>query len=301
MNKLPNLENLLLFTKSVESNSFAEVSRSLNIPKSSLSRKISQLEEDLGAQLFVRSTRNIRLTEIGQDLYNRSVAILNSIDELNSQIHSVKTEPKGDLRITTGVDFGYSVLKDIIFKYNEKCPKVTLHVELTNRLVDIVYEGIDLAIRIGIPKDSSLIAKKVGEIKYSLLASPLFLKNNQIKNYKDIEKVDCLIFQSVTNKNKTWTLLSKNEEKLIKPKPVLFSNSHSFLIECAKNGRGLIYTPRFLAKKEIESGELVPVLEKWTSASKPINVIFPNRDYLTPKTREFIDFLAVELKDRYLS
>jgi len=301
MDKLPNLEHLLIFSKVVEAGSFAAVSRSLNIPKSSLSRKISQLEEDFGAQLFIRSTRKIRPTEIGKELYNRSLVILGSINEVKKKIHSINSEPKGYLRITAGVEFGVAVLNKIIHEFTEKYPKIIPNVELTSRIVDIIYEGVDVAIRIGKLKDSGLFAKKLGEFRYVLLVSPKFLKNNPVNSYKDLEKHKCLVFRSLNNHNESWTLVSQSEEKTVKVNVGMSSNNHWSLIESAKNNQGIIFAPRFLASHYIESGELVTVLEKWSSHPIPVHAVFPTKDSITPNTRVFIDFLVTKLTANYLT
>lgn len=167
-----DISQLEAFVSVVRSGSFTKAAETMKTQKAHLSRVVSLLEQRLETQLLVRSTRSLSLTEAGRDFFERSVGILTSVEEAEKKMKSIKSEPSGTLRITCGVEFGLVAVNQWTLEYLRQYPKVKVESDFTNRLVDIVHEGFDLAVRVGNLTDSNLQARKIGEINYGIYASP---------------------------------------------------------------------------------------------------------------------------------
>jgi DNA-binding transcriptional LysR family regulator len=295
MEQYPNIENLSLFIKVVEAGSFAKVCRQTHIPKASLSRKITQLEEHYGSQLLIRNTRHLQLTEIGKDILNKAHAIISLVEDTQASVQKTKVTPHGLLRITAGVEYGLSVVSPIVNSYLKKFPDVNIELDLTGRRVDLIYENFDLGIRIGPLEDSSLSARKIGSFKYGLLCSPKFLNEHKPLTIDKLSRVPSMGFSRI-NKNNQWTLFNKIEERTVDIQPRLTSNNYWSLLNAARESLGLVYMPLFLAQTEIERGQLVHVMPNWSSEEISIHFIYPSQKYLNSKVRSFIDFTIEELK-----
>ena len=302
MKTLPNIDHLVLFMKIVEAGSFAEAGRLLRIPKPSVSRKVAQLEDEVGVHLFQRSSKGIKATEIGMQLYKTAKEVLGTLQGFQDSISQVKEEPQGRLKITAGVEFGMFVLTHIIAKYSEKFPKVILDVELTGRKIDLAFENIDLAVRIGTLKDSSLKSRRLGEFQYGLFATEHFIEKHKskLKSVKGLCEVPTLVFRSGIH-NESWTLYSEGEAEQVSLNPRVICNNHGLLVESALRGSGVAFTPKFLLKGYLQSQGLVHLFPEYHSQTIPITAVFPNQTYMNPLTRSFLDFLSKELSSgKYL-
>ena len=169
------LNDLRIYTKVIQTGSFTKAAEALNSHKAVLSRSLSQLEAKLGVRLLERSTRSLRPTEIGQTIYERALVILAAVEDVEQLAQQVWQEPKGLLRITCGVEFGMLVVNDWINRYLKAYPQMNVEADFTHRLVDVVQENFDLAIRVGLIQEEHLITRKLGEIHYGLFASPHYL------------------------------------------------------------------------------------------------------------------------------
>jgi len=297
MEQYPDIESIFLFIKVVELSSFAKVTRQYNVPKASLSRKISQLEQFYGAQLLVRNTRHIQLTEIGREIFHKSYSILSLLEETQAAVSKTKEQPHGLLRISAGVEYGLSVISPIVNNYLKQYPEVDIDLDLTGRRVDLIYEGFDLGVRIGPLEDSTLSMRKIGSFKYGLFCSPSFLKKQKTISVEKLSKVPCLGFTR-TGSKKSWTLINKLEERKIEISPRFVSNNYWALLNAAEAGIGVVFMPIFLAQKSIQKNLIQPILPNWNSEEIPIHFIYPSQKYLTSKVRSFIDFSVKELNSR---
>lgn len=303
MERYPDTESLALFIKVVEAGSFAKVSREHHVPKASLSRRISQLEQFYGLQLLIRNTRHIQLTEVGKEIYQRAQSIIALLNETQSSASQTKEKPKGLLRVTAGVEYGLSVISPLVNQFLFKYPEVDVELDLTGRRVDLIYEGFDLGVRIGPLEDSSLSMRKIGSFRYGLFCSPKM--NSKIENsetfksltIEKLRKVPTLGFTRLGNK-KTWTLINKMDERTIEIRPRLSSNNYWALLNAAESGLGVAFMPTFLAKKSLNKGLIQQVLPSWSSEEIPVHFIYPSQRYLTSKVRSFIDFAIEELRIR---
>lgn len=295
MEQYPNLESLSLFIKVVESSSFAKVTRQYNIPKASLSRKISQLEEFYGAQLLVRNTRHVQLTEVGREIFQKFQTILLLCEDTQSVVLKTKEKPQGLLRISAGVEYGLSVISPLVNSYLQLFPNVNVELDLTGRRVDLIYEGFDLGVRIGPLEDSTLAMRKVGSFQYGLYCSPAFLKEHKSLTVEKLSKVPTLGFTRAGNK-KMWTLLNQQNLQKVEISPRLVSNNYWALLNAAEAGVGVVFMPVFLAEKSIKKNLIQPILPSWKSEEISVHFVYPSQKFVTSKVRNFIDFAVKKLK-----
>lgn len=300
MEQYPNFESVFLFTKVVESSSFSRVARQYNIPKASLSRKISQLERFYGAQLLVRNTRHLQLTEIGREIFHKSHSILSLIDETQAIVSKTKEKPHGLLRISAGVEYGMSVVSPLVNMYLKLYPEVNVELDLTGRRVDLIYEGFDLGVRIGPLEDSTLSMRKVGTFRYGLFCSPGFAKEHKNTSIEKLSSLPCLGFTR-TGSKKTWTLINKMNEHKIDINPRMLSNNYWALLNAAESGIGVVFMPMFLARKSVQKKLIQQILPNWNSEEIPINFVYPSQKYLNSKVRNFIDFAVENIEKETLS
>ncbi len=305
MTKIPDLEKLYLFQQVVEAGSFNEVCRSHHIPKPTLSRKIRQLEEEIGHQLLIRSTRGIRPTERGLYLYQKAKTLLDLSNEIYQEFDGESQEPQGSLRISAGVEFGLAVLNSILVDFQRLYPKIHLDVELTGRFVDLIHENVDVAIRIGSLADTSLHAEKLGEFHSKLFASPQFVEKygSGLITVEDLRHVPTLEHKTSQAVVWKWTLFhSGNQEgksgrKVEIPiNPVLHCNNRWLLIHSCLAHQGIMLCPDFLLKDYLEQGTLIPLFNEWSTAVTPIHAVYPEQTDLPVATRVFIDFVAKKIQ-----
>ncbi|MEI7973998.1 MAG: LysR family transcriptional regulator [Bdellovibrio sp.] len=296
MENLIDIEGLYLFTKVVESGSFSQVSQRLKIPKATLSRKISQLESQMGTQLLVRTTRNLHPTEVGRELLQRAFTILAAMEDSKQLVSKKQTEPQGKLRISAGVEFGLCVLNPLINRFAIKYPKVDIELDLTGRRVDLVYENLDIGIRIGPMSDSTLGSRKLGSFSYGLYCSPKLLeKFGNPKSIEGLRKFPKLGFTRV-NKSEEWRLHSGTEIETVKFSPRITSNNFWVIINSAIYGLGVAFMPSFIALEAIKSKKLINILPDWSSEEIPIHAIYPQQKFVSQKVRHFIDFLVDQIE-----
>ncbi|GAB4417152.1 MAG: LysR family transcriptional regulator [Bacteriovoracaceae bacterium] len=289
MEQYPILENLSLFVKVVEAGSFSKVSKQHRIPKASLSRRITQLEQYYGTQLLLRNTRHIALTEIGREVLSKAYSMLSLADETMLSVSKTKQMPSGNLRITAGVEYGLSTIAPVVDKFLKKYPDVNIELDLTGRRVDLIYENFDLGVRIGPLEDSTLSMRKIGSFRYGLFASLNFVKKNKEININNLSSLPTLGFTRIGT-NKVWNLFNKLEKREVQVSPRLTSNNYWVLMESAINGLGIVFMPAFLAQKNVKRKKLINILPEWSSDEIPVHFLYPAQKYLNSKVRTFIDF-----------
>jgi DNA-binding transcriptional LysR family regulator len=287
---------LRIFVKVVQSGSFTQAANLLGTQKTHISRVVTKLEEKLGVRLLERTTRSLSLTEIGREIFERSVSILAEIDEAERIAQKMVAEPIGQLRLTCSVDYGMIAVRKWIAGYLAQYPQVNIEADYTSRIVDLVHEGFDLAIRIGKLRDSSLVARKLGTIKYGLYASPDYLKrHNPIQHPDDITHYDTLAFAGGSYKP-DWHVKLENNLAIMEGKPRLKVANHFAVLDACIAGLGLAKLPVSIAQSAVRSGELTQVLSQWRFNEVDVHAVYPSARYLTPKVRAFVDYLVVNFE-----
>jgi DNA-binding transcriptional LysR family regulator len=291
---LPNettmeLSELAAFVKVVQTGSFTRAAESLGTQKAYLSRVVSNLERRLGARLLERTTRSLSLTEIGREIFERAVGILGAVEDAERVAQRMHSEPRGTLRLTCGVEFGMIAVSRWIAEYLERYPQVSVESDFTGRIVDIVHEGFDLAIRVGSLADSSLAARKLGELRYGLFASPAYLaRRGTPRSPEALAGHDLLRFSGGSHRQ-GWRLAKAGVEHRVEAAGRLRVNNSFAVRDATERGLGIALLPLTVARDAMLAGTLLRVLPAWTPPAVPVHAVFPGTRYLTAKVRAFID------------
>lgn len=285
------LDELSAFVAVVRGGSFTAAARAAGTQKAHVSRVISRLERRLGVRLLQRSTRSLAVTEVGRDLYERATGILLAIDETVATVQGTQREPQGVLRLTCAPDLGVLLVNGWIRTFLRRYPQMSVDAELSNRKVDLIHEGFDLAIRVGLFDDSALSARKLGEVRCSLFASPAYVRGKDtLRHPRELGEHRLLMF--VMSRPPTW-VLAKDGERYELAFPARFaSDNHIVLRDAALEGLGIALLPRFMATDLVRERRLVRVLSGWDGPPVPIHAVFPSNRYLAPKVRAFIDLAS---------
>lgn len=282
------LDAIAVFVKVVEAGSFSEAARLLKMPKTTVSAKVAALERRLGVTLIQRTTRKLHITDAGQNFFRHCAIAISEIEKGESELSAGTSKPRGVLKITAPADLGHALLPKIVCTYRQKYPDVRLELVVTNRIVDLVGEGIDLAIRAGELKDSSLIAKKFFDNTITFWASPGYIKKNgQPSHPNELSKHD---FIAHTALKESLLMTDGKTSVALQMEPMIkvddFETVKALLV--LKGGIGLL--PSFVPVREQRAKELVPLLPKWSlKNTSGFWFVYPSQKYSSPKVRTFID------------
>tara|TARA_B100000446_G_scaffold64273_3_gene60912 strand:+ start:20715 stop:21623 length:909 start_codon:yes stop_codon:yes gene_type:complete len=282
----------------VETGSFTVASERLGISKALASKYVGEVEAQLGVRLFNRSTRRLALTEAGQRYYQQVLPLLEGLSAMVDQVTGEQTEPKGLLRVSAPVTFGEMKLSPLIPSFLTQHPEMQLDLQLSDRKIDMLEEGIDVVIRIGGVDDSSLVARQIKNLPLVLCASPDYLqKKGEPKRAKDLMKHTCIIDSNFRIGNQ-WPLISPSGKTTsIDVHSRVSANSPRAVKAVALAGGGIAMIPKFIIEDELARGELNVVLPKHSTLEFGLFAIYPHRRYLSKKVRCFIDFLSREFSD----
>lgn len=294
-----DLNEIAIYIKIVETGSFTKAAQSLNMPKSTVSLRLSELEKRLGVSLIKRTTRKLFVTDEGRIFYEQARAGLEQVRVALDEIAKGVSEPRGVLRITAPVDLGTVIVPRILEKYIKQYPQVQVEVYFSDRRMNLVGEGFDLAIRAGTLKDSSLIAKKVGEVYFAPFASQSYANKKGVPSSpKDLKNFECLQFTSVSRDR--WNLVNGRQSVEIAINSKLEVNDLNVLKTLVGRGLGIGLLPTYMCGAEVKSGQFVRLLDKWKTEMSPIHIVYPASKNISPKVRSFVQ-LGSELVSEYLN
>jgi DNA-binding transcriptional LysR family regulator len=281
------------FTAVVETGSFTAAAERLKANKSAVSRRVSALEERLGAQLLKRTTRTLNLTDTGRSFYERSARLLADLDEAESAVAQEQGELRGRLRIALPLSFGLMHMTAPINEFARLHPRVEFDLDLSDRYVDLIQEDIDVAVRIGQLTDSSLIARRLFKSRIVASASPDYLEANGTPVAPaDLSKHRCLAYSNLVDSSQWSWIDGDGQQQRVDVHASLAANNGEMLSQFAANGRGIVMQPTFIAHKFIRDGTLVEVLPDVRWAEITAYAVYPPTRHLSYRVRAFIDFLA---------
>lgn len=290
-----NLNEIAIFVKIVETGSFVGAARSLDMPKSTVSAKLSSLELRLGVSLIKRTTRKLQITEAGKTYYDQCLKAMSQILAAEEQVTLSQSAPQGLLRVTAPTELGVMLLPQVVMEFNKKYPNVKLEIILTDKTVDLIADGIDIGIRTGALKDSTLIAKRLGTIYFAPFASPKYLKiNGEPKNPKDIEKHCAIQFAPLNSEE--WQLMGSKGKQTVKINKMMIVNDLNLIKSLAISGLGIALIPTFLCTNDTKAGKLVRILDSWRTELRPVHFIYPSQKFVSPKIKAFIEIASDLLK-----
>ena len=285
------------FVAVVETGGFTEAARRLRISKSAISKQISALEDRLGARLLDRTTRNVAATEIGLSYYQEAVKVLKIASDADAMVAAKQSSPQGRIRVTAPMDMGQTLIAPMAARFLRAYPEISVDLVLENRIVDLLAEKYDAAIRIGPLPDSGLMARKLWSFQMKLAASPEFLKKHgRPKSIKDVENFDLLHFSN----NQTGTVWTIDDGNGIIPIRALNSpltvNDGMSLLNAAIDGVGIAYLPASMMASALAEGKLEELFPEVTPEERPITAVYQAGPFIQPKLRSFLDFLVEEFK-----
>jgi DNA-binding transcriptional LysR family regulator len=293
---MDRMTSMTTFVKVVEAGGFAAAARKLEMSPSTVTGHIQALETRLGVRLLNRSTRKLSLTEVGRAYYERALHILADLDEVDGMAQALQTTPRGRLRLNASVSVP-PLLAPVIAEFTALHPDVTLSMAMSDRMVDLVEQGFDLAIRLVPVPDSSLIVRRIGSYRLLVCGAPDYLASRGIpRTPQDLAGHNCLSFLQSPWSNE-WRFTAPDGEVSIRVSGNLETNSANALRLAAVHGQGLAMMPSFLVVDEIKSGRLVPLLTEFSSADYPISAIYPHRHHLSAKVRSFLDLLTKRYRE----
>lgn len=287
-----DLNAVSTFAKVVELKSFRAAAAALGIPKSTVSRKVAELEDVLGARLLERTTRSLRLTDAGRAYHVRIAPALDALMEAERAVDEQNEKPSGKLKLSMTMEGGQALLAPILSEYLALYPDVRLQIELTDRRVDLVEEGFDLAIRAGALADSTLIARRLGSPgSLHVYASPSYLqRRGTVRHPEELAHHDCLVMSAQSTPG-VWTFRDRRKTLAIKVRSYAEANSFVLLRELALAGHGFARLPRYFAAPWLEQGLLVSVLDQFLPEPTGWHAVYPSARHLSPKVRALIELL----------
>lgn len=293
---MDKLTRIKVFVNVVETGSFTAASERMGLSRAAASKYVSQLETSIGARLLNRTTRHVSTTESGRIYFERCKEILHNLEEADEMVSGLSGEPQGTLRISAPSVFAQRHLTPLVSEFTKKYPDVNVNIMVSDRYVDLVDEGYDVAIRVGKLESSDLIAHHITRCCHVLIASPSYLKTApQLNKPSDLKKHSCVLY-SYTEGAK-WPLTKDGKDCSVKITPVMVSNNPEVLLQAVVAGMGISIMPTFIASDAIRRGDVQVVLKDYQSLQLQIYAVYASRQYLPAKIRVFIDYLKEKIND----
>ena len=286
-----DLNEILIFARVARAGSFTKAARDLELPKSTVSRKVSRLEARLGVRLLHRTTRNLTLTDAGVEYYRSCSRVVADLTNAELAVTQLQASPRGTLRITAPVEFGAGFLGPLVVELLERHEDLRVDLVLTDRVIDLVTEGFDAAIRAGLLKDSTLVARKLGTVRRVICVSPdYFARKGVPRTPDDLRHHDCIIFHA-GHEGTTWRIGGpKKIVDVLISGPVVVNN-FDFVHEVALAGVGIACLPTFRCAQDLKAGRLQTILDDWTTEKIFLSVVYPSARYISPKVRALLNIL----------
>lgn len=290
---MDSVTGLRLFIRVVETGSFSKASSSLGITQPTATKHVAALEKRLGARLLHRSTRGVTPTEVGAAYYDKCKAIAQQLDEADNLALLMQARLGGTLRVSTSVAFGRRVLTPLVLQFMRQHPELQVELSFEDRYVNLVEQGIDVALRMGRLADSQLGARYLGTNPWVLVASPDYLSAHpKLRKPSDLAAHAALVYSSVQG-DERWHFTGTNgQTEAVPVKGPLRSNNLSALLAAARAGLGVAVLPWYVASDSVKNGAVQPLLERWTLPVQEVHAVFPSPKLLPSKVKSFCDFLA---------
>ncbi|WPC33709.1 LysR substrate-binding domain-containing protein [Acinetobacter sp. YWS30-1] len=295
---LTDLDDFYCFAQVVEHGGFSAAERATDIPKSKLSRRVYNLEERLGVRLIQRSSRHFAVTDIGMNIYRHAQVMLSAAQAAHDLVDHLSTEPRGTIKVSLPVSIAQNEMAKILPDFLKKYPEIKVQMMITNRRVDIINEGFDLALRVrsSLDDDPNLVIRQFEKIEQHLFASQGYL--NEFGELKTPEQLSEHKILSMAEEHTEQFLVLQNEQqqqKKIRISPTVMGSDLNMLAQLAASGCGITLLPDNVVQQYVERGELVRVLSDWKTAHGIFHLVYPSRRGLLPAVRVFIDYLVEHL------
>jgi DNA-binding transcriptional LysR family regulator len=279
-----------VFVRVVQDGSFTKAAQSLDIPKSTVSRRLAELEARVGVRLLQRTTRKLALTDSGRLYFEHAARALAELEQAERAVGELQAVPRGTLRVTTPLAF--SLLGPLLAEYLRRYPEVRVDLYASDRRVDLVEERFDLALRAGPARDSSLIARRLGAVRRVLVAAPEVARKLRLKTPEDLARENCLVFAP---DGKNWTLTTGAKAVSVTVTPRMTVNDYDMLCSVTRAGFGVALLPEYQCTADVASGALRRLLPQWSAPEVPVYALYPSARHLSPSVAALLELLRTEL------
>lgn len=294
---MDRLLEMQTFCAVVDAGSFVAASETMGMSKAAVSRYINELESRLTVRLLHRTTRRLSLTAEGEVFYVRCRELLAGVEEAEAELTSRTSVAKGVLRINAPVSFGIRYLAPLWGEFHARFPEVELNIELSDRIVDIVEEGFDLAIRIASLRTSTLVSRRLTNTRLMVCASPEYIRaHGAPETPEDLMHHKVIAYSNLASGNE-WQFQGPEGPVSTRVRPWMYANNGDTCCAAAVAHQGVVYQPSFLLRDDLDSGRLVELLPEYCSAELGVYAVYPTRKFVTPKVRALVDFLVATLPD----
>lgn len=292
-----SLEQLAAFIAVAETGSFTEAAKNLGRDASVISRRVSLLEQQLGVRLLSRTTRRVALTEVGAIYHRRVQTLLDELAVASREASDIAASPQGLLRVSVPVTFGRQWIAPLLPAFLARHPLIRIDIRFSDRLVDVVAEGFDVAIRVGVPRDSTLTSRKIASYRSLLVAAPSYLASHgRPKTPDDLAAHACLGFSGHADWP-DWLMMKDGKRRTVRPVGPLVADNSEVVLMAAISGAGITFTPDWLAGPEIRAGRLVQILPGWSGrAEGGVYAVMPPGHLVPTKTRLFVEEVSQSVK-----
>lgn len=285
-----------VFVRIVETGSFSAVAREMGMTQPTVSKQLTALEKKLKTRLLNRSTRQLSLTEAGSAYYESSKRIIDTVHEAEGNLGVLQTQLTGVLRVNTSIGLGQVYLGPLLLAFQKMHPGLSLDLSYSDRFVDLVEEGVDVAIRIGKLNDSTLAARRIGSSTRCLIATPAYLeKFGRPKVPEDLVNHNCLLYAYLSTGSE-WTFQGTDGETRVKVSGNFRANNGEAIRQAVFANLGIAVSPEWLIQRELEEGRLVSILEDFSPAPAEINAVYPSARHVSAKVRAFTEFVRAEFQ-----
>ncbi|MFQ6333884.1 LysR family transcriptional regulator [Methylophilus sp. 3sh_L] len=289
-----------VFVRVVQAGSFSAAARQLGLPTSTVSTRVARLEQRLGVTLLQRTTRRLHLTEAGSLYFEHASTGLGYLMEAEAALDEARQQPQGTLKMTAPADLGDALFGHLLAETQQRYPALSLELWLTERYVDLVAEGVDVAIRMGELRDSSLIAKSLGTIQWALFASPTYLQQAKpMTSPVELAKHPCVQFTPMGRHH--WDLQRGMNDIRVPLPGRLLVNNIGVVKTMAENGQGVALLPTFICQSSVQQGGLQRILPEWRGQADAVHLVYPKQRFMPPKLRGFIDLSVTALKPLFVA
>ncbi|WP_375753835.1 LysR family transcriptional regulator [Vibrio sp. HN007] len=296
---MDQLSAMRTFIRVVQSGSFSAAAREQNTSQATISKKVAALENKLGVKLITRANRDHSLTEAGSSYYEHCMSVISEIDEMDANVRSQVSSPKGILRIAAPAPLGRIVLSPLIAEFLREYPDIEIDMSLEERHIDLIAEGIDVAIRARALDDSSMIARSLFENPQILVATPEYISKAGIPGTPiDLKRHNCIVY-TLKKTRSNWHFNYDGKDIAVPVSGSFRSNNGETNLELALSGLGITQLPIWMVDEYLRTGKLIQVLKEYDAGNIPINAIYPQNRYVPLKVRCFIDFIRDRLKSNY--
>jgi len=285
-----------MFVRIVETGSFSAVARELGTTQPTISKQLTGLEKQLKTRLLNRSTRSLSLTEAGTAYYERCKRIIDDVQEAEGALGRLQSSLTGMLHVNSSISLGQIYLTPLILQFQKQYPELMVELSLNDRYIDLVEEGVDVAVRIGRLSDSSLVARRLGSTRRQLVATPAYLAlRGTPRTPEDLVNHNCLLYAYLSTGNE-WTFKGPDGEIRVRVNGNFKANNGHAIREAVMANAGIAIAPDWLIHDKVERGELVALLPEFATSPLEINAVYPSARHVSAKVRSFIEFLQKEVK-----